>query len=267
MAVITEEERKLFQAKFLPVKDKIQQVLKKEKDMLVLMRSDNAGIVYKKLLLCEDMIYVATLYMCINNMSLAFLSTKNNDSLNDARKMIYKAIIYLEDVVTNKIDCPYSELEENISKITNVPIEKRLYLIRKLGLAIQLLADSFGDNSKWVQSFVEMRGRFVTVAKNLIDMTTAVKDYFDPYSNEYDNTVLYIRLIRKLLDKSANEYRDRYELSTKRLDDMRIAISYLIALRRIAMLLNDNVQSEEIKKKALVWRNKLDADIKSGASK
>ena len=108
MAVITEEERKLFQAKFLPVKDKIQQVLKKEKDMLVLMRSDNAGIVYKKLLLCEDMIYVATLYMCINNMSLAFLSTKNNDSLNDARKMIYKAIIYLEDVVTNKIDCPYS---------------------------------------------------------------------------------------------------------------------------------------------------------------
>ena len=140
-------------------------------------------------------------------------------------------------------------------------------MIRKLGLAIQLLADSFGDNSKWVQSFVEMRGRFVTVAKNLIDMKTAVKDYFDPYSNEYDNTVLYIRLIRKLLDKSANEYRDRYELSTKRLDDMRIAISYLIALRRIAMLLNDNVQSEEIKKKALVWRNKLDADIKSGASK
>ena len=33
------------------------------------------------------------------------------------------------------------------------------------------------------------------------------------------------------------------------------------------MILSDSESSEEIKKKAVVWKNKLDADMKSGASK
>lgn len=267
MAGITTEARKTFSDTIVPIKKKIEESLNKEKEMLLIMRSDNAGIEYKKLLLCEEMIYVATLYISINNISLAILDTKNNDALNDARKTLYKAIIYLEDIVSNIVDCPFSEIEPKLISIVNTPVEKRLYLIRKLGLAIQLLVDAFGDNSKWKQSFVEMRGRFTVVAKNLIDMKKAVKDYFDPQSSDYDSTVLYIRLIRKLLDKSANEYRDRYETSTRRLDDMRQAINYLIALRRVAMNLSDSAQSEEIKKKAVVWKTKMESDIKAGISK
>lgn len=264
---ITQEARDEFAQKVVPIKEKISNSLEKEKNMSLLMRNDNAGIEYKKILLSEEMIYVATLYMAINNVSLEILETKNNDALNDARKSIYKAIIYLEDIVTNNIDCPYSELTPKQENIVNTPIEKRFYLIRKLGLAIQLLVDAFGDNSKWKASFVELRGRFATVAKNFIDMQKALKDYFDPRSLDYDNTVLYIRLIRKLLDKSAMEYRDRYETATRRLDDMQIAIKFLIAKRRVSMLIGDKTEAEEIRKKALVWKTKMEADAKSGASK
>lgn len=263
---ITSEDRELFATKSDVVKKTIKDMLQKEKDVLAVSKN-SAGIEYKKITLSEEQIYVATLYMQINSLSMEILKTKNNDSLNEARKVLYKAIIYLEEVVSNTVDCPYSDLESKLETIKNIPIEKRFYLVRKLGLAIDLLVDAFGDNSKWKMSFVELRGRYAVVAKNLIDMKQAVKDYFEPRSQDYDNTVLYVRLIRSLIEKSANEYREKYEMSTRRLDDLRVAINYLIALRRIAMVLGDSDASEEIRKKAVVWKTKMEADQKSGAGK
>ena len=139
-------------------------------------------------------------------------------------------------------------------------------IIRKLGLAITMLKEAFGDNSKWKWSFVELEGRYATVTKNLIDMKTAVKDYFDPRSQDYETTVLFIRLIQKLLNASATAYRDKYELSTRRIDDMRNGIKYLLALRKLYIAIGNSEQSEEVKKKAVVWKDKMDADAKAGTS-
>lgn len=264
MAKISTENRELFNTKIAPYKDKIKETLDKEKNMLNLIEKDTSGIGYKKLFLCEDQIFIATTWIIINNLSVELLGTKNNDALNDARKALYKAIIYLEDIVSGTIDCPYSELEEKVADIANTPLEKRFYLVKKLGLAIRLLVDAFGENTKWKWSFVELQGRFCTVAKNMLDLKKAVKDYFDPRSPDYDNTVFYIRLILRLLDQSATQYRDRYELSTHRIDDMRCAINYLLALRRLQILINMKEEAEDVKKKALVWKEKMEADHKSG---
>lgn len=264
MAKISTENRELFNAKIVPYKDEINTHLEKEKEVLALIEKEKNNVGYKKLFLCEDQIYIATLWIAINNLSVEILDTKNNDALNDARKCLYKAIIQLEEVVTAVINCPYSEIEDKVSEIENTPLEKRFYIVKKLGLAIQLLVDAFGENTKWKWSFVELRGRFCTVAKNLIPMKQACKDYFDPRSADYDNTVYYIRLVLKLLDQSATQYRDRYELSTHRIDDMNAAINYLLALRRLQILLSMKDEAEENKKKALVWKEKLEADHKSG---
>ena len=69
------------------------------------------------------------------------------------------------------------------------------------------------------------------------------------------------------MSKCATDYRDRYELASKRVDDMRMAVNLLIALRRIAMVMSDSEQSEEIRKKALVWKTKMESDEKKGISK
>ena len=212
------------------------------------------------------MIYIATLYIAINNLSVAILGPKDNEALNDARKILYKAIIYLEEIVSSFVDVQYSEIEDKVATIANISIEKRFALVRKLGLAIRLLEDAFGDNSKWKWSFVEINGRFTTVAKNLIDMKQACKDFFEPSSADYENSVLYIRLIKKLLDQSATQYRDRYELSTHRVDDMRLAINYLSASRRVSILIGNSDEAEEIKKKGAVWKGKMDSDQKAGIS-
>ncbi len=220
----------------------------------------------KKLLLCEDMIYAASLYMAQNSLSLRLMEVKNNDALNDARKLLYKAIIYLEEIVSDTIDVPYADLTPLLEPIHNVPIVRRYTIIRKLGLAITMLKDAFGDNSKWKWSFVELEGRFATVSKNFIDMKACVKDYFDPSCADYETTVLYIRMIQKQLNDSATAYRDKYELSTRRIDDMRNAIKYLLALRKLYIAIGDANQAEEVKKKAVVWKDKMDADHKAGLS-
>jgi len=93
------------------------------------------------------------------------------------------------------------------------------------------------------------------------------EDYFDPNSSDYENTVLYIRLVKKLLFQSATGYRDRYELSTHRIDDMRLAIGYLSAQRRVELVMGNAEEGEEIKKKAVVWHDKLLGDQKSGLAK
>ena len=266
MSKISEETRLHFNEAIQPYKGTITSTLEKEKTMLNGMHKGDIDYENKKLLLCEDMIYAASLYMAQNSLSLRLMEVKNNDALNDARKLLYKAIIYLEEIVSDTIDAPYSDLTPLLEPIHNVPIIRRFTIIRKLGLAITMLKDAFGDNSKWKWSFVELEGRFATVSKNLIDMKAAFKDYFDPNSPNYETTVLYIRMIQKQLNDSATAYRDKYELSTRRIDDMRNAIKYLLALRKLYIAISDSTQAEEVKKKAVVWKDKMDADHKAGLS-
>ena len=97
-------------------------------------------------------------------------------------------------------------------------------------------------------------------------MKKGSKDYFEPNSDDYETTVLYIRMLQRLLDASANGYRDKYELSTRRIDDMRDAIKFLLARHKLCLAIGDKNNAEEIKKKAIIWKDKMDADQKSGLS-
>ncbi len=267
MAKITENSRNQFTAKMTPHKEAIDKILEKEKNTLATLHKNDPHNGYKNIMLAEDMIHASTIYVIINNLSLELLDTKNTDALNEGRKILYKAIIYLEDTVSNMIDAAYNEYEDRVELISNMPLDKRYQLVRKIGLAIRLIIDGFGDNTKWKWSFVELEGRFATIAKNLLDLKEVSKIYFDPRNPEYDIAVYYLRLVKKLLGQSADGYRDRYELSTHRLDDIRLAINYLAAQRRIHILLGESAEAEEVKKKALVWKSKMEIDQKKGISK
>ena len=266
MAKITNEDRELFKKESKQYEDLIKAELDKEKEMLATMKGDAVGVEYKKLILAEQMIYIATLYNAINSASVKILDVKNNDALNEGRKILYKSIIYLEEIVTNIINAAQSDVSEKLEAVANTPLEKRYFLIRKLGLAIQMIIDAFGDNSKWKWSFVELEGRFAVVAKNFYDFKEYIKAYFDPNNPDNENSILYLRLIRTLLDKSANAYRDKYELSSRRLDDMKAAINFLLALRRVSVTLGESETAEELKKKAMTWKEKMEADQKAGKS-
>ena len=264
MAKIAAEARDDFNAKSEPYKQEIEKSLKKEKEILSSMTADRSEAAYRRILLAEEMIYIATIYLTINNLSEELLAVKNTDALNESRKTLYKAVIYLEEIVTNLIDAPYSEYEDALAQIDSMPMDKRFFIVRKLGLAIRMLMDAYGENTKWKWAFVELNGRFAVIAKNLLDIKQASKSYFDPSSPDYDTTVYYIQLVRKLIAQSADQYHQRYEFSTHRLDDMRNALLFISAQRRFCIIFDEKDEAEELKKKGRVLKEKMELDRKKG---
>ena len=261
MAKISNEDRHQYYEKIKPYKSAIQSLLKQEEIVLKTIKQEPRGAVFKRLTLAEEMITLASHYIIMSGVSLSMLKLRSEEALNDGRKSLYKGVIYLEEVVSPLVDVPYSDYEERLLEIAPIDAQKRYSLIRKMGLAIQLLEAAYGDNTKWRWAFVELEGRFAAVAKNIIDLKAAVANT-DPRSPEYEPTICHLRMIKKLLHQAADRYREKYELSTNRIDDFKIGIHFLNALKRIHILIGERSEAETLKKKSEIWAAKLEVDMK-----
>jgi hypothetical protein len=259
MAKTSNEDRHQYFEKTRVFRASIEAVLKQELTILSVIRKDPAGSAYRRLALAEDMLDLASNYIILNGISQSMLNLRNEEALNDGRKSIYKSVIYLEELVTNYVDAAFSEYEPKLRELESLDAVRRYSLMRKMGLAIRLLENAYGDNSKWKWAFVELEGRFAAVAKNIFDLKAAVVNT-DPRSPHYAPTVYHLRMIKKLLAHAADRYRSKYELSTKRVDDYKQGINFLYALRRIHVLLGERDEAEVVGKKLDAWLIKLETD-------
>ena len=261
MAKVTNEGRHQYFEKIKPYKTIIHSLLKREETILQIIKKDSRGAALKRLTLAEEMISLAANYVILSGISQSILKLRSEESLNDGRKSLYKAVIYLEEVVSPLVDAPFSDYEERLAEIDVIDAKKRYLLIRKMGLVLQLLETAYGDNTKWRWAFVELEGRFAAVAKNIMNLKTAVANT-DPESPDYEPTMYHLRMIKKLMLQAADRYREKYELSTNRIDDFKMGINFLNSLRRIHALLGERENAETVKKKAEIWSSKLEMDIK-----
>jgi hypothetical protein len=261
MAKISSEDRHQYLEKISPYKTTVSAILKREQSIIQILKKNPEGAAFKRLTLVDEMLNLASNYIVISSVSQAMLRIKSEESLNDGRKSLYKGVIYLEEVVSNLVDAPYTDYEEKVNEIASLDTRRRYLLIRKMGLAIQLLENAYGDNTKWKWSFVELEGRFAAAAKNIIDLKNAVANT-DPRSPNYEPMVYSLRLVKKLLMQAADRYREKYELSTNRTDDFKMGINFLSALKRLHILLGDRDDVETVKKKLDIWASKLETDIK-----
>jgi hypothetical protein len=266
MGKISAEAKKHYFERIKFYKQDAEKIMQREKNLKVLVDKQEEGFEYQLLALAEERLNLASIYVLMNNISLSYLGIKNDAFLNDARKSCYQSVIYLENVVTKYVDVPFSEYEEEITKIEGFTQEKRYALIQKLGYTIESVEEAFGENSKWRWSFVELEGRFTAVAKNILNLKKIFTG-LDPRTEGYQFWVSHLGLVKKLLQKSADRYREKYELSTLRIDDFKQAISFLAALRRINILMGETEQSEIVKKKIEVWKQKMESDEKRKESK
>ena len=261
MGKISKEARDRFLEKSKEHKREILVIKEREKKIKLILRKGEKEDSMKRLQLASDNLVLISYYVVLNSLSITMLGVKNESYLNDARKCLYVAIIYLEESVTSYIDVPFSEYADHLKAIETFEDEKRYNLVRKLGYSIQAVEDGFGANSKWKWSFVELLGRYATVAKNLLDLKTMVRK-LDPRVAGYQDRYNWLELVKRLLQKAADKYREKYELSTQRIDDMKLAVSYLGALKRLYLNLNESQNLEVIKKKIDVWNTKMEADLK-----
>ncbi|MFX0145889.1 MAG: hypothetical protein ACFE9C_17620, partial [Candidatus Hodarchaeota archaeon] len=189
------------------------------------------------------------------------LGYKNESYLDMGRKSMYKALILMEGVVSNAIDIPLNENYELLSTLEDFSDNDRLKLIRKIGYTISLLKDRYGEKSKWKWSFVEIEGRYAVVAKNFFNFRRYQKKN-DPNIEGFDDRYDYLLLVKDLLTMSSNRYREKYELTNHSPEDMKKAIDFLRALKRIHILFKENNDVQSVTKRIELWSQKLEADIK-----
>jgi len=261
MSKVSEDARKKYLEKIQDYKKTIEDIENREKLILQVVEKDPTGAEYKKIRLAEENLNLLSYYVLMNNLSMTLLGVKNEGYLNEARKLCYKVIIYMEQVVSGVIDGPWSDYEDKVALISSFDYQDRWKLISKMGLAIQLVLVGYGENTKWKWAFVELEGRYATVVKNLLNLKTIFQD-MDPNADGYEIKMAHLTLARKLLDQTANRYREKYELSTLRFDDFRLAIKYLGALRYLSLAINRSQDAENIKKKMDIWSQKLENDLK-----
>ena len=197
----------------------------------------------------------------ICNISIKYIDVRSENQLNDGRRYLNKAIILLEEALGNHTDDSLTlndEIHEYIKE--HISDEWRYKFICSFGYVIDYFKDCYGENSKWLQNFVEMEGRFSVVAKNLIDYKSYIKE-LSPEIEGYAYRVKMMKIVKKLLENTAETYRTRYETSN-RIDDMKTALNLCATLRRIHVYLNETEESEEQKKIYDLWKKKLDADLK-----
>jgi len=261
MAKTTDQDRALYHEKAKIYVAMTKALLDTEKKLLVEAKKNTPNSPIQKLALADEMLNLASYYIAINGLSQAVLKSKNEEALNDARKSLYKAVIYLEEVVSNYIDAPFSDYEEKLTAIESYNQDQRYNLISKMGFAIDLLEQSYGDNSKWRWTFVDLEGRFAVTAKNILNLKT-IYENMAPGAEYYDSTVYHLRLVKKLISQAADRYREKYELSTGQVLDFKTGINFLGALRRLHIILSESEEANEIKKKLAIWSTKLETDHK-----
>jgi len=259
MGKISNEAKRRYFDKVKQYKQAAEAILQREKSILQTIENEPAGAEYKRITLADERLNLASYFLLLNRISVALLGVKNDAFLNDARKSCYQSIIYLEEVVTPYVDAAFADYSEQLEKIADFEEEKRFALARKLGFTIQSVEDDFGDNTKWRWSFVELEARFATIAKNLINMRTLLAG-LDPRVEGYETRVAHLELVKRLLQRAADRYREKYELSTLRIDDFKLGIAYLQALRRLHLVLGEAGQGDVIKKKIDVWKTKMETD-------
>ena len=257
----SEEARRRYAEYIQDYKNAIETVLAKEKKLKEVIAHSGNGSGYQKLALADDNLNIVANYLIMNSLSLSFLGVKNEAYLNEARKCIYKAIFYIEEIASAYVDAPFSDYEKGLDTISAFSDESRYNLVRKFGFTIDSLEEGYGENSKWKWSFVEMEGRFAALTKNLLNLKTFIAG-MDPRVEGFSSRMSHVALAKDLLQQAADRYREKYELSTMRIDDIKAGINFLAAVRRLHIVLGETDQAEVVKKKAEIWRTKMENDLK-----
>jgi hypothetical protein len=258
MARISQEARDRYSNHVRQYELQVEALLKREKGVLASISRDPTGAAYKRFALADQRLNVASIYLILNRISVSMLRVKNQNYIREALRCLYQSLMFVEEVVSNIVDAPFSEYAERLQEIASMPDKQRFGLIRKLGFSIQYVNDEVDMKSRWKSSFVDLEGRLATAAKNVVNLRSIVGN-LDPRVEGYELRVAHVRLTKELLSRAADRHLERQiQSNSTRVDDFQKAINFLLALRRLHMVLGEPDQAETVKKKADVWKSRMD---------
>lgn len=244
-----------------PVKEEIEKTRRKIQEIEVsALRGSSIFGSYRYFLIANYYVDIALNYIKMNRLSIHVMDLKQDELLENARKSLYNAIATLEKLVSDVLDGDLNEIGERLRGTERMSPYRKLYLFKKMEYALKVLSEDL-EGGKWRYKILEMFGKFAVVVKNSINFKEFTS--MDPMNPNYRYYVELINYAKDLLRKSADEYREKYEVSGHEVPDMRKAQEFLKAIMRINNVLGYYDESKEIKKIVEKWSQKMEEDLKA----
>ncbi len=260
MKKISAAKKAEFAERTKDIKEKIDELSKQAQEITKDIAKGNGLVNYKRLALANLYLTMIAYYIRLSDISLDVLGIKNESYLENARKLCYKMLGNLEDIVGAHIDAPLTENKEQLATISQLDDKKRLKLIQKVADAITTVEEKFGPNSKWKWSFVDLDARASAICKNLTDFKR-IQENNDPRIEGFQERMDLLRFVKSYLRKAADRLREKYEVATHDFGEMKKAIQYLRALLRIATIFSTGTDEvNNLRKNIKIWEEKLEED-------
>jgi hypothetical protein len=260
MAKITQEQRLIYQNKIKYYKNKIDAIKKDINNIKIEISKNKSKSSILNYKIANMILNTITNFCSMNEISVFLLEVKNTAFLEKARQQLYEVIILVENIVSNFLDVPFNDYAEKLIPLSEINDLQRLNFIKKIGYCIELVKENLGENTKWKWSFVEIEGRFSIISKNFFDLKRFQR-LEDPRQEGYPERKKYFSIIQKLLLEASNGYREKFELSTKDVEDLKKAIDFQKALLRLNQLTGDQDKIEKNKKTVEVWTSLLEKHL------
>lgn len=239
----------------ISVKNKLEKLDK------INFKQSSVKFIKLKLIAIRQVLHQTFNLIQISKISMEKLAIKNEPVLDKARKNLYFIIHSFEEIVGSDIDSPLSE-NKSSSKLFEGVLDnlEKGELFKQVGFLIDSLGFIYGDNSKWKWNFLNLKGRIIVVMKNSIDLRELISK-LNPALPEYSKQMDLLNLILEKTESIAEDYRKKYELTDKTIDDMKNALSFISLRRQLSILLGHSEEVEIFKKKFNIWNKKLNEDI------
>lgn len=256
--VVTSEDKQKYQEEIKQLKGQYADFVAKQGKLEKQMKEDPYHLEnYYHLAIANEYLNMVMKSCEMSKVSEKYLKKKNDDFLNDARKKYLNGLIEIEKFVGVFVDTTLNENQEMLNSIRKFDALRLLNLFNKLKDSLAEITNGYGENSKYKWGFVEMESRYISIFKNLIDYRYLERnDPRNPYYAEY--TVL-LRNLKLYLFQVSNKMREKYMLATKEAVDIKAAINFQEALRKINALLGFQEEAETCKKTIESWKQILES--------
>lgn len=216
---------------------------------------------YKKIEMVVEYLKIIKLYLSMNDASIEILQLKQESYLNEARKAFYKVLQLFEDVLGADVDRSLNDNDDYLVKIDRVTPLQSLRLMQHVDQSLEDLIDRMGTGSKWKWSFVDMFGRVAVIKRNIISFSDTQK-FRDPRSEFYVERQELVQMCKESLKDAAQQYRTKYEQSTKATGDLLKSIELLTALRKIHVIFSETEEATKMKTTIDALRQKIEDEEK-----
>ncbi len=254
---ISKQDKDEFQEKSKKYKEKIKE-LESEKKMIQSLKKKNPDLeIYYQIKIGMLGIQIASVNTNLAILSSLLLNNRGDNFINDARKEIFG--IFTNFLNYSNIDF-YSTLTDNqefINKISELDPEKRYVFLKGLyEITNRIYELELQGKYRW--SFPEIYQKLALVMFLFLDFKLLEKTK-NPDTPYYDSLNNHLELLIEVLQKSAQEYRSKYELASKDVDSLQNIQKILELLKKIYIFKGNKEETERVNLQIEATKEKIES--------